>query len=88
MNTDYSLVLAYCYPGKVWSMSDFDYDTLEWMDESKKPTRAELDGLWQTTQDKIKAESDLAANVLKSAEAKLQKLGLTVDEVKAIISSN
>lgn len=88
MDKDYSLILIYCYPGKVWYMADNDYDTLDWMDESEKPTKAELDALWATTQNKIKVEQDKIAETAKSLELKLQKLGLTVEELKSLLSSN
>lgn len=84
--TDYSLVLTYCYPGKQWNMTDVDYDSLEWLDSSTKPTRQELDNLWVETQSKIKIEQDSILDARKSAEAKLAKLGLTVDEVKSILT--
>jgi hypothetical protein len=84
--TDYALVLSYCFPGKQWAMLDADYETLTWMDDSKKPTKSELDGLWEETQNKIKKEQDSILESRKSAEAKLAKLGLTVDEVKSILT--
>jgi hypothetical protein len=59
-------------------MDDFDYDTLNWLDKTKKPTRAELEKLWPSVQEEMKAEADARIAVRKSAEAKLEKLGLRV----------
>ena len=41
---DYSNVLIKNYPGKSWKMEDAsDYDTLEWYDETSKPSKDDLD---------------------------------------------
>jgi hypothetical protein len=44
--TDYVAVLVANYPGSHWSISDNDYDTLNWLDETPKPTQAALDAAW------------------------------------------
>ena len=44
--TDYVAVLTANYAGLEWSLSDNDYDTLEWYSDSAKPTQAELDAQW------------------------------------------
>ena len=37
---DYSTVLIKNYPGTRWKMEDAsDYDTLEWYDETSKPSK-------------------------------------------------
>ena len=46
--TDYASVLIANYPGAQWSLSGNDYDTLEWYDDTPKPTQAELDAAWPT----------------------------------------
>ena len=46
--TDYAAVLAANYPGAQWSLTGNDYDTLEWYDDTPKPTQAELDAAWPT----------------------------------------
>jgi len=43
---DYAAVLVANYPGAQWSLSGNDYDTLEWYDDTPKPTQAELDAAW------------------------------------------
>jgi hypothetical protein len=85
MDTDYSLVLTYRYPGKKWRMGDFDYSTLEWLDESPRPTRAKLDSLWPGVQADLIAEQAALAESRASAETKLAELGLTVAEIQAIL---
>jgi len=44
--TDYAAVLTATYPGAQWSLSGNDYNTLEWFDDTPKPTEAELDAAW------------------------------------------
>ena len=85
MPTDYSQVLTSRYSGKTWTMADFDYDTLEWLDESPKPTREELDVLWEEVHAEVLAEFQAKESVKQSALAKLAKLGLTEEEAKAVI---
>ena len=41
---DYSHALVKNYPGTKWKMEDAsDYDTLEWYDETSKPSKDDLD---------------------------------------------
>jgi hypothetical protein len=43
---DYSAILTSKYPGTNWTLDGTDYAGLTWLDESTKPTQAELDALW------------------------------------------
>jgi hypothetical protein len=43
---DYSAILTSKYPGTNWTLNGTDYAGLTWLDESTKPTQAELDALW------------------------------------------
>jgi len=43
---DYAAVLVALYPGSQWLLSGNDYDTLEWFEETPKPSQAELDAAW------------------------------------------
>jgi hypothetical protein len=82
---DYSLILSTNYLGKKWVFKDYDYAGLEWFDESPKPTQAELDALWESTQATVAEQKAQAIAIKESALAKLAELGLTQDEVKALI---
>ena len=44
--TDYAAVLTANYAGASWSLNANDYDTLDWLDDTPKPTQAELDAAW------------------------------------------
>jgi hypothetical protein len=43
---DISWVLTKKYPGTQWITSGDDYSGLDWLDDSPKPTEAELLALW------------------------------------------
>ena len=80
--TDYVAVLQANYAGSEWSISANDYDTLEWYSASTKPTQAALDSQWSSVQTKLaKAITDKVA----TRQAVLDKLGLTADEVTALL---
>lgn len=90
--SDYSLILTTNYAGKEWSLNANDYSSLQWFSNTSKPTQSELDDLWETTQATIvakKAQKETDAQTAKDAKAsalaKLAALGLTQDEVKALI---
>ena len=59
---DYSFILSTNYAGKQWSLNGESYDGLIWLDESPKPTQAELDSLWEQTKKQI----DFVANRKKA----------------------
>jgi hypothetical protein len=46
MSVDYTKVLTTKYAGTLWSLNGDEYDGLDWLDSSPKPTQAELDALW------------------------------------------
>jgi len=58
--TDYVAVLVANYPGAQWSLSGNDYATLEWYDDTPKPSQADLDAAWPTVEynDQIAAVED------------------------------
>ena len=84
---DYSLILTTNYLNKQWILTGTDYAGLDWHDSSPKPTQAELDALWESTQTTIAAQEQAAKDAKVSALAKLTALGLTQDEVKALLGA-
>lgn len=85
MSIDYTQILVRKYPNDQWTIDGDEYSGLIWLSDSSKPTKATLDNLWPTVQAAMVAEKNAQAAALDSAIAKLAALGLTVDEVKAII---
>jgi hypothetical protein len=43
---DYSAILATNYADQQWALNGVTYDGLTWLDETPKPTQAELDAAW------------------------------------------
>lgn len=78
---------------KNWMLENDDYETLQWFEtESEPPTyeqvQAEILRLRDERETKLfqeKQEIEMAALARESAFAKLSKLGLTEDEIKAVI---
>lgn len=82
---DYSLILSECYTGKSWVLEGDDYAGLTWNDESPKPTQAELDALWESAKAKVDAKIQAQITAKQTAQAKLAKLGLTPEDLKALL---
>jgi predicted transcriptional regulator len=79
---DIALILSQNYRGKLWTLIGDSYEGLEWLDESPKPTEAKLESEWAGVQAKIAADAQAKIDAKASAIAKLQALGLTVQEVE------
>ena len=85
-------VLQHRYPGTQWVITGDDYDTLRWDDSTPKPTFDDLDALRtqvdvdiaNAEQAAIQAQNDQIA-ARASARTKLKALGLTDDEIAALI---
>ena len=75
-------------PNSEFVFTNGDYSTIQWHKlEGKEPTQSEITAAIKTIEtNKAKAEADKAA-AKQSAQAKLAALGLTDDEVKAIIGA-
>jgi hypothetical protein len=46
---DYAAILTLNYPGTQWTLEGDNYDGLIWLNNTPKPTQAELDALWPNT---------------------------------------
>jgi len=82
---DYAQILSINYAGSQWTLNGDSYDGLTWLSDTPKPTQTELDALWESTQAAVAAKEQAAKDVKASALAKLTALGLTQDEVKALV---
>lgn len=82
--TDYAAVLSENYPDAEWTLDGDTYDGLTWLSDSPKPSQAELDAAWPAVQ-QAQADAEAAKEAARaSGVAKLEALGLTVDEVSAV----
>jgi hypothetical protein len=79
---DYVKILQRRYEGKQWWIQENDYATLDWLDDSSKPSKATLDGLWAEVQTEIANET---SSKQAARQAVLDKLGLTADEAQALL---
>lgn len=79
---DISAILSRKFQGAEWVLDGDDYTGLTWLSESPKPSEDDLLSLWPEVQAEIAAEKQAVIDAKNSAIAKLEALGLTVDEVK------
>jgi hypothetical protein len=79
---DYAAILSRKYFGQEWTLDGDDYDGLNWNGEIEKPTKQVLDALWPEVQNEI-AEEKASKDATK--QAVLKKLGITENELRAII---
>lgn len=79
---DVPAILSRKFQGSEWTLDGDDYTGLTWLSEGEPPSEAQLIKLWPTVQAEIAAEAQAKDDARLSAIAKLQALGLTVDEVQ------
>jgi hypothetical protein len=79
---DYPTILTRKYSGTEWTLNGDEYEGLTWLSDTPKPTKAELDGLWEEVVAEIEAEKQAKIDAKASAVSKLEALGLSVDEIK------
>ncbi len=79
---DYAAILSANYAGAQWTLDGDTYDGLTWLDSTPKPTQAELDAQWEEVQTEL---ANKAINKISARQAVLDKLGLTADEVAALL---
>jgi len=79
---DYPTILTRKYPGQEWVLNGDEYAGLNWISDTPKPSQEELDGPWDEVVAEIEAEKQAKVDAKASAVAKLEALGLSVDEIK------
>ena len=83
--TDYAAVLTRRHAGREWKLEGDEYDGLTMLDDGPKPSKKSLDDAWPEVQAEIKNEISAKESAHKSAVAKLAALGLTQDEITALL---
>jgi hypothetical protein len=86
----FGLALSSLCPDVCWSIAGDDYENCLWdRDDILKPTReqiaAEQVRLQAIEDARVQAEEKDASAAKAAAEAKLAKLGLTTDDLKALL---
>jgi len=84
---DYATILTRRHQGREWSLNANDYDQLTMVDGGSKPSKASLDAAWPDVQAEIAAEAAAATAAAASGRAKLAALGLTDDEINALLGA-
>jgi hypothetical protein len=79
---DYSQILLTKYKTSEWTLNGDSYDGLTWLSDTPKPTQEELEDLWPEVQAELAAKAQAKIDAKASAIAKLEALGLTVEEVE------
>ena len=79
---DIAIILSNKFSGNEWILDGDDYSGLTWLSEITKPTEKQLRDLWPVVQSELEAEAQAKAATKASAIAKLEALGLTVQEVE------
>ena len=82
---DYTLILIKKYEGKEWILDGDFYEGLTWLDDSPKPSKEELDALWESVQQEVIAEKTAKT---AARQAVLDRLGLTSEEAKLILGGS
>jgi len=78
---DIAQVLTRKFPGAEWTLNGDSFEGLTWLSDGPVPSEAELSALWPEVEAEIQAEQDAKVAAKRSAVAKLEALGLTVEEV-------
>jgi hypothetical protein len=79
---DIAAILTSKYQGSEWSLDGDLYEGLTWVSNTPKPTEEELQDLWPEVLEELQAKAQAKIDAKASAIAKLEALGLTVEEVE------
>jgi hypothetical protein len=79
---DIALILSKRYADYQWTLNGDDYSGLTWLSETPKPTEKQITDQWESVQAQLESEAQAKVDAKNSAIAKLQALGLTVQEVE------
>jgi hypothetical protein len=79
---DIAIILSKKYTGQEWVLNGDSYEGLTWLSDSPKPTEEELQELWPEVQAELATDAQSKIDAKSSAIAKLEALGLTVEEVE------
>jgi hypothetical protein len=79
---DIAAILVSKYPDSPSTLDGDSYEGLTWLSDTPKPTQEELEDLWPEVQAELTAKAQAKIEAKASAIAKLEALGLTVDEVE------
>lgn len=73
MSVDYPAILIAEYPSAQWTLDGDEYDGLTWLSDTPKPSKTELDALWD--------EVRLASQRRKVEQVRQQAYALSADSL-------
>jgi hypothetical protein len=82
---DYTLILNTKYPNSEWTLNGDNYEGLTWLSNTPKPTKEELNNLWESTLEAVE-QKKIAA--IAARQAVLDRLGITSEEAQLIIGGS
>ena len=82
---DYTKILNVKYAGSQWTLNGDNYEGLTWLSDTPKPTKKQLDDLWESVQEQL--EQDIQDKKLAKV-ALLERLGLTQDEFNILTAQS
>jgi hypothetical protein len=83
---DYVAILIRRYKGEEWSLNGEEYEGLTWHSNTTKPSKQELDNLWESVQEEIEEEKIAKQTAKELSLQKLEALGLTIEEIKTLLN--
>ncbi len=78
---DLTKILITKYVGSQWNLIGDDYEGLEWLSDTPKPSKSELLSQWDEVQELIASEAQAKA---QAKAALLERLGLTQEEFNTL----
>lgn len=82
---DIAIALSYLRPGEEWVLDGNDYENLVWVSDTKKPTLKQIEAVYDAALAEREAAEEAKLAAKESARTKLAALGLTEEEVLALI---
>lgn len=79
---DYTAILTRRYNAE-WFIDGENYEGLTWLSDSPKPSKKELDDLWDSVKTEIENEIECKS---AAKAALLDKLGITAEEARLLLS--
>jgi hypothetical protein len=79
---DIPAIISSKFPGSECILDGDSYEGLTWLSNTPKPTEEELADLWEEVKAELEAKAQAKIDAKASAIAKLEALGLTVEEVE------
>jgi len=84
-NKDYSLILSTHFENYQWILNGDNYDGLIWLSDIPKPSKTQLDALWESTVETVRQKK---AESIAARQAVLDRLGLTAEEAQLILGGS